>query len=93
MTCPQTGKAKVERAPGISSSIYAGDRQNPRLQVIDFYYHKREEIDTMKPLAVSCLWAGEENVEQILLRSFLLYLRRELEKNEYCLAAGGSDHV
>ena len=47
----------------------------------------------MKPLKVSCLWIGEEDVEKILLRSFLLYLRRELEKSEHSLAVSGPNHV
>lgn len=47
----------------------------------------------MKSLEVSCIWSGEENVEEILLRSFLLFLRRELEKSELILAAGGPNRV
>lgn len=47
----------------------------------------------MKLLEVVCVWEGEERVEEILLRSFLLFLRRELEKSERSLAAGGPNRV
>lgn len=43
----------------------------------------------MKPLKVSCVWNGEENIEEILLRSFLLFLRRELKKTNFGLQTTG----